>query len=167
MFNSESPDTREGEGMSLNVEVLERSFGVVAPKEWDAVRAAKKLEVKWNEKNVGFPTTSDELFDWIRAATPGKSEIDDDIGDVDAAIAGSAKTITAEFEWPFQSHARMAGAASERPYEPGPGFQILRTSYFLPSRRLLPIGVSSSFFAPLPVSYGFCESVQTMAQWTP
>ncbi|MFQ5983406.1 MAG: molybdopterin cofactor-binding domain-containing protein, partial [Woeseiaceae bacterium] len=121
--------------------VVENNFvGVVAREEWHAVRAAKKLRVEWNDDDIGFPTTSDELFDWIRAAAPGKSEIDENIGDVDAAFAAAAETVTAEYEWPFQSHARMAGAASvadvrdgevvvwtdsQKPYDTGKGAKKL------------------------------------------
>lgn len=154
-----------------NVQVIvENDFvGVVATKEWDAIQAAKKLEVKWDESDVGFPTTSDELFDWIRAATPGKSEIDEDIGDVDAAIAGSAKTITAEFEWPFQSHARMAGAASvadvrngeaivwtdsQKPYDTGKGAKKLLETPIGNRRRGGAKYTVRSIWKPGPGSYG-------------
>lgn len=121
--------------------VVENDFvGVVAPNEWDAIRAARRLKVKWSDNDVGFPTTSENLFDWIRAATPGKSEIAEETGDVDAAISKAHRTITAEFEWPFQSHARMAGAASladvrdgevtvwtdsQKPYDTGKGAKKL------------------------------------------
>ncbi len=154
-----------------NVQVIvENDFvGVVATKEWDAIQAAKKLEVKWDESDVGFPTTSDELFDWIRAATPGKSEIDEDIGDVDAAIAASAKTITAEFEWPFQSHARMAGAASvadvrngeaiiwtdsQKPYDTGKGAKKLLETPIGNRRRGGAKYTVRSIWKPGPGSYG-------------
>ena len=154
-----------------NVQVIvENDFvGVVATKEWDAIQAAEKLEVKWDESDVGFPTTSDELFDWIRAATPGKSEIDEDIGDVDAAIAGSAKTITAEFEWPFQSHARMAGAASvadvrngeaivwtdsQKPYDTGKGAKKLLETPIGNRRRGGAKYTVRSIWKPGPGSYG-------------
>ncbi len=121
--------------------VVSKDFvGVVAPNEWDAIRAAQKLEVEWDENDSGFPTTSEDLFGWIRNAKPGKSEVEENVGDVDAAIAGSARTVTAEFEWPFQSHARMAGAAcvadvrdneavvwtdSQKPYDTGKGAKKL------------------------------------------
>jgi CO/xanthine dehydrogenase Mo-binding subunit len=93
--------------------VVENDFvGVVAPNEWNAVRAAKQLQVEWDETDAGFPTTSDDLFSWIRSAEPGHSDVEHDEGDVDAGLKTAARTITAEFEWPFQSHARMAPAAS-------------------------------------------------------
>jgi len=91
--------------------VVEKDFiGVVAPKEWDAIRAAKALKVTWDESGSGFPTTSEKLHDYIRKAPADKSEVVEDIGDVDAALANTARLLDVEYEWPFQSHARMAPA---------------------------------------------------------
>ena len=150
--------------------VVENDFvGVVAPDEWDAIRAAKQLEVEWDESDIGFPTTSDELFDWIRAAEPGASEVEDDTGDVDAALAGAVRTITAEFEWPFQSHARMAGAAavadvrdgeavvwtdSQKPYDTGTGAKLLLETPINGRRRNRPDFYVRSIWKPGPGSYG-------------
>lgn len=89
--------------------VVEKDFiGVVAPKEWDAIRASRELKVSWDESSSGFPTTSEKLHDFIRKAPADKSETPEDIGDVDAALTGAAKLLDVEYEWPFQSHARMA-----------------------------------------------------------
>lgn len=84
--------------------------GVVAPREWDAIRAARALKVEWDEQHAGFPTTSEELHEWIRRTTPVKSEVARDIGDVDRALAAAARTVEARYVWPFQSHARMGPA---------------------------------------------------------
>lgn len=97
-----------------DVQVVVRNdfIGVVAANEWNAIRAARQLEVAWDESDAGFPTTSEDLFDWIRSASPAKSGVEHNNGDVDVAFSAAASTITAEFEWPFQSHARMAPAAA-------------------------------------------------------
>lgn len=93
--------------------VVKNDFiGVVAQTEWDAIRAVRQIEVDWDETDAGFPTSSDELFDWIRAANPVKSGMPHNTGDVDLAFLKSTAEITAEYEWPFQSHARMAPAAA-------------------------------------------------------
>lgn len=149
---------------------VENDFvGVVANREWDAIKAAKQLKVEWNEEGAGFPTTSEELFSWIRSAAPGKSHVELNEGDVDAAIAGATTTITAEFEWPFQSHARMAPAASvadvrkdeavvwtdsQKPYDSGIGAKRLLEEPIgerRPGR--LPYKVRS-IWMPGPGSYG-------------
>ncbi|NNC77620.1 MAG: xanthine dehydrogenase family protein molybdopterin-binding subunit [Woeseiaceae bacterium] len=114
--------------------------GVVAPSEWDAIRAARQLDVSWDESDAGFPTTSVDLFDWIRSATPARSLTELDDGDVETALNAASKRLTAEYEWPFQSHARMAPAAavadvrdgeavvwtdSQKPYDTGSGAKRL------------------------------------------
>lgn len=86
--------------------------GVVAPVEWDAIRAARRLEVEWEAADSGFPTSSGELHDWIRRAPPAARDVELDEGNVDLALQDSAKVVSAEYEWPFQSHARMAPAAA-------------------------------------------------------
>ena len=150
--------------------VVENDFvGVVAPKEWDAIRAARQLKVEWDESDTGFPTTSAELFDWIRSAEPGKSEIEENIGDVDAAIDAAARTITVEYEWPFQSHARMAGAASvadvrngevvvwtdsQKPYDTGKGAKKLLETPIGERRNNSPEYSVRSIWKPGPGSYG-------------
>jgi nicotinate dehydrogenase subunit B len=149
--------------------VVEKDFvGVVAANEWDAIRAAKKLEVTWNDEDAGLPTTSEELYDWIRAATPGKSNIAEDLGNVDMAISASAKNISADYEWPFQSHARMAGATavadvrdgeitvwtdSQKPYDTGKGAKKLLESPLRERQRGIVYKVRSVSM-PGPGSYG-------------
>lgn len=92
--------------------IVEKDFvGVVAAQEWDAVRASRVLKVEWDESDVGFPTDSEHLFDWIRSAESVASKVEVDEGNVDDGIATAVKTVYAEYEWPFQSHARMAPAA--------------------------------------------------------
>ncbi len=87
-------------------------IGVVAAQEWNAIRAARQLKVVWDDSDAGFPTSSEDLFDWIRSAKPARAGVEHDNGDVDAGFAAAASTINAEFEWPFQSHARMGPAAA-------------------------------------------------------
>ncbi len=84
-------------------------IGVVAPREWDAIRAAAALKVTWSQVTPPFPG-SDKLYDHIRAAKVVKREEPVKQGDADAAIAGAAKLVEAEYEWPFQSHASMGPA---------------------------------------------------------
>lgn len=150
--------------------IIKNDFvGVVAPREWDAIKAARQLKVAWNEADAGFPTTSEDLFNFIRSAAPARSHIEDDQGDVDTSIDSAAATITAEYEWPFQSHARMAPAAavadvrdgeavvwtdSQKPFDTAIGAKRLLES--LPGRhRLIPASFTvRSIWMPGPGSYG-------------
>ncbi len=87
---------------------------VVAPREWDAVRAAQQLKVDWHYDAKAFPVM-DALYEHIRAAKPVKHEEPVKKGDVDAALkAPGARLVEAEYEWPFQSHASMGPACALR-----------------------------------------------------
>jgi CO/xanthine dehydrogenase Mo-binding subunit len=92
--------------------VWQKGFlGVVADREWDAIRAAEKLKVEWSAEVQPFPVQA-SLFDHIRKAPVRKRMVEKENGDVDAAFKAAAKIIEADYEWPFQSHASMGPACS-------------------------------------------------------
>ena len=84
---------------------IKNFLGVVAPDEWDAVRAAKMLKAEW--KGGGLPTDSAGLRDYVKAQKVSTVETLDKNGDFDASFPKGAKTFSAEFYWPAQSHASM------------------------------------------------------------
>ena len=87
-------------------------LGVVADKEWDASKAAEKLQVQWSEVAPPFPDQN-ALYDHIRRAPVRKREVDkNETGNVNEAFATPARVIEAEYEWPFQSHACMGPACA-------------------------------------------------------
>jgi CO/xanthine dehydrogenase Mo-binding subunit len=86
-------------------------IAVVAEREWDAVRAARALKVTWAPPCTPFPPMA-KLHDHIRQAPAIGREVAVNIGDVEAALKGAARTIEAEYEWPFQSHASMGPACA-------------------------------------------------------
>jgi nicotinate dehydrogenase subunit B len=86
-------------------------LGVAAPREWDAIRAAGALKVTWSQATPPFPGNA-ALYDHMRAAKPIARKEMVKQGDADAAIAGAAKIVEAEYEWPFQSHASMGPACA-------------------------------------------------------
>lgn len=86
-------------------------IGVVANTEWGAIKAAELLKVIWSEVPKPFPEYA-ELYNHIRKAAVVHGEAPKKSGDVAAAFSGAAKVITAEYEWPFQSHASMAPATA-------------------------------------------------------
>jgi nicotinate dehydrogenase subunit B len=87
-------------------------LGVVAEKEWDAIKAARELKVTWSNPTPPFPDQA-SLYDHIRKAPVRKSETEGrSVGDVDAAFKDAARVIEAEYEWPFQSHASMGPACA-------------------------------------------------------
>ena len=93
--------------------VWDKGFlGVVADKEWDAIKAAQQLKVEWSDAKPPFPDQA-ALYDHIRKAPVRKREVDaKQTGNVDDAFKTAARVIEAEYEWPFQSHACMGPACA-------------------------------------------------------
>jgi len=86
-------------------------LAVVAPKEWDAIKAAETLKVQWSDQKPPFPSQA-EIYSHIRNGKVVKREEDKPTGDVEAAFRTAAKVIEAEYEWPFQSHSSMGPACA-------------------------------------------------------
>ncbi len=88
--------------------VREKDFvAVVAPREWDAVRAAQMLKIDWHALDGAFPAM-DQLHEHIRGAKVVKREEPVKKGDLAAAFsAPGVRIVEAQYEWPFQSHASM------------------------------------------------------------
>jgi nicotinate dehydrogenase subunit B len=86
-------------------------LGIVADKEWDAIKAAQQLKVTWSNATPPFPEQA-SLYDHIRKAPVRKREVAEQTGNVDEAFKGAARVIEAEYEWPFQSHASMGPACA-------------------------------------------------------
>jgi nicotinate dehydrogenase subunit B len=82
--------------------------GVVATREWDAIRAARALKTTWTPSGVKLPAQA-QLADYMWAQPVIKQDVVKN-GDVDATI-GSAP-IEATYMWPFQSHANMGPGCS-------------------------------------------------------
>jgi len=93
--------------------VWDKGFiGVVADKEWDAIKASQQLKIEWSNVQPPFPDQA-ALYDHIRKAPVRKREIGGkETGNVDEAFATAARVIAAEYEWPFQSHAPMGPACA-------------------------------------------------------
>lgn len=91
-----------------NVRAVHRGafVAVAAEREWDAVRAARALRVTWREVPPPFPD-QDALYDHIRSAPARRRAVMVQSGDMEAALARAARQVSAEYEWPFQSHSSM------------------------------------------------------------
>jgi len=87
-------------------------LGVVADKEWDAIKASQQLKVEWSDAKPPFPDQA-ALYNHIRKTPARKREVEGkQAGNVDDAFDTAARVIAAEYEWPFQSHASMGPACS-------------------------------------------------------
>jgi CO/xanthine dehydrogenase Mo-binding subunit len=93
--------------------VWDKGFlGVVADKEWDAIKASQELKVVWSDTAPPFPDQA-ALYDHIRKETPRKRVVEpQETGNVDDAFKSATRVIEAEYEWPFQSHSSMGPACS-------------------------------------------------------
>ena len=83
---------------------------VVCEREEQAINAAKQLKVSWQKPpKLPFPT-SEDLFTYLRSATPTSKQGPTVRGNPDAAFAGAAKIVEAQYDMPFQGHTAFAPA---------------------------------------------------------
>jgi nicotinate dehydrogenase subunit B len=83
---------------------------VVCEREEQAIAASRRLKVNWQKPTPPPLPTSENLFNYMRSATPTSSHGPTEVGNPDAALAGAAKVIEAEYEVPFQGHTAFAPA---------------------------------------------------------
>ncbi|MBI4471664.1 MAG: xanthine dehydrogenase family protein molybdopterin-binding subunit [Acidobacteria bacterium] len=83
---------------------------VVCEREEQAIRAAQQLKVEWQKPYTAPFPASDELFNYIRSATPTSSSRPSVAGNPDTAFAGAAKVVEAAYEVPFQGHTAIGPA---------------------------------------------------------
>ncbi|HEY2919471.1 MAG TPA: molybdopterin cofactor-binding domain-containing protein [Candidatus Binatia bacterium] len=78
--------------------------GVVCEREEQTIRAAHELKVAWQEAQA-LPAMS-ELSDVLKTI-PSDDRSPANVGDVEAAFGGAAKTLKVSYHWPYQLHASM------------------------------------------------------------
>ena len=83
---------------------------VVCEREEQAVRAARQLKVNWTKPATApFPASTD-LFNYMRSAAPSSTGKPNTLGNPEAALAGAATVIEAEYDIPFQGHTSIGPA---------------------------------------------------------
>ena len=88
---------------------IKNLLAVVAPKEWNAVRAAERLKVTWSPSQPNFPG-HEALHDHIRKAPVLKRAIQAENGSVEEGLKQAVRVIEGEYEYPTQSHASTGPA---------------------------------------------------------
>jgi CO/xanthine dehydrogenase Mo-binding subunit len=83
---------------------------VVCEREEQAIRAARQLKVDWQPPSTAPFPASDQLFDYMRRATPTSSDEPKVQGDTAAALATASLVVEAEYEVPFQGHSSIGPA---------------------------------------------------------
>ena len=83
---------------------------VVCEREEQAIRAARQLKVNWRAPGTAPFPTSEELFAYMRSATPASSGAPTVTGTPDTAFANAARVVQAEYDVPFQGHTAFGPA---------------------------------------------------------
>ncbi len=83
---------------------------VVCEREEEAIRAARQLKVNWQPPTTAPFPASEQLFDYMRNATPTSSDEPKIQGDTVAALAAASLVVEAEYEVPFQGHSAIGPA---------------------------------------------------------
>jgi len=83
---------------------------VVCEREEQAIRAARQLKVAWKKPATAPFPSSEDLFTYMRGATPASSATPAVVGDPAAAMAGAARVIEADYDVPFQGHTAFGPA---------------------------------------------------------
>ena len=83
---------------------------VVCEREEQAINAARQLKTNWEKPATAPFPSSENLFKYMRDATPTSSSNPIVVGNPDAALAGAAKVIEADYDIPFQGHTAIVRA---------------------------------------------------------
>ena len=83
---------------------------VVCEREEQAIQAARQIKVNWQKPATAPFPTSENLFTYMREATPTSSGQPNVVGDPAGALKGAAKVIEADYEIPFQGHTSIGPA---------------------------------------------------------
>src|SRR3984957_11612647 len=75
---------------------------VVCEREEQAIRAARQLKTTWEKPAAAPFPASEDLFNYMRAATPTSASNPILVGNTEAAFSTAAKIVEAEYEVPFQ-----------------------------------------------------------------
>ena len=95
---------------------IKNFVAIVAEREWNAVRAAKALRVRWTGGG-GLPGSA-RVHAGMRTTQIAKDEVLIKQGDSASTLQNSARKFAASYEWPAQSHASMGPSCAVADYQP-------------------------------------------------
>ena len=97
--------------------------------EWDAIQAAAQAEGHLDGRERRLSPAQADLYSYIRNAKVNKSLDEVNVCDVDMAFAGAQaaglQIVSAEYEWPFQSHASMGPGCAVADIKPDQRRKVL------------------------------------------
>src|SRR5580704_9497340 len=85
-------------------------LAVVFEREEQAINGAKKLKAVWEKPATAPFPASEDLFTYMRGATPTSVSNPVVVGNPDSAFAGAAKIIEADYDIPYQGHTAFSPA---------------------------------------------------------
>ena len=83
---------------------------VVCEREEQAIQAARQIKVNWQKPVMAPFPSSEDLYGFMRSATPSSSTPPNVVGNPDAAMMGAARVVEADYEIPFQGHTAIGPA---------------------------------------------------------
>jgi nicotinate dehydrogenase subunit B len=109
--------------------------GVVAPREWNAVRAAQQLKITW-DMPATLPGSSDALYDAMRAEkTTDRTVLER--GDVAAAFSSAPHVASGTYHAPYQAHAGFGPNGALADVKPDSALVICSTQDVYATRNTL------------------------------
>jgi isoquinoline 1-oxidoreductase subunit beta len=105
-------------GVKKVVQVGDSAVAVVADTWWHAKTALEALPIEW-EKGPNDKVTSDTIAAWLKEGLDAdQAFVGNQNGDVKAGLAKAAKTVTADYAYPYQHHATMEPMNATALYTP-------------------------------------------------
>ncbi len=83
---------------------------VICEREEHAITAARQLKVSWQKPSAPPFPSSDDLYTFMRSATPMSSPRPTVVGNVPEALADAVTVVEAQYDFPFQGHTALAPA---------------------------------------------------------
>jgi CO/xanthine dehydrogenase Mo-binding subunit len=83
---------------------------VVCEREEEAIKAARQLKVSWQKPPAPPFPASEDLYAFMRSATPTSSLRPAVAGNVPEALANAAMVVEAQYDFPFQGHTAISPA---------------------------------------------------------
>ena len=98
--------------------VRQRNFlAVVAETEWGAITASRQLEATWSDWQ-GLPDEH-RIWDHVRSTQIVRDDVTSDVGDVDSALAKSARRLTATYDFAIHTHGSIGPSCAIASFEGG------------------------------------------------
>lgn len=105
-------------GVKKVVQVGDTAVAVVADTWWRANSALNAMAIEWDE-GPNAKTSSASIAEMLKEGLDAReAAVGNKVGDIEAALAGAARKVTATYSYPFQNHATMEPMNATAKYTP-------------------------------------------------